>query len=88
MCWIFFAVIAANPRHGDKLLAEACGPVQTSAGGDFCVGATRATNNTGEMQGLIEGLVGSFPVCSRECDRPTLVHMCYSGLSLYVEGAR
>ena len=55
-----FAAMKTSPRHGDKRLVEACGRVRISTGDEFCVGATRATNNTGEMQGLIEAL--SWPI--------------------------
>ena len=51
-----FAAMKTSPRHGDKRLVEACGRVRLSTGDEFCVGAARATNNTGEMQGLIEAL--------------------------------
>ena len=37
-------------------MVEACGPVQTAEGEQYCVGATRATNNTAEMEALIETL--------------------------------
>ena len=42
--------------EADKPLVEACGPVQTSESEAFCVGATCAANNAGEMQALIEAL--------------------------------
>ena len=35
---------------------EACGPVQTAEGEEYCVEATRAKNNTAEIQALIEAL--------------------------------
>ena len=35
---------------------EACGPVQINTGDKFKVGATRVTNNTAEMQGVVEAL--------------------------------
>ena len=37
-------------------MVEACGTVQTDDGAEFYVGAIRATNNTTEMQALIEAL--------------------------------
>ena len=37
-------------------MVEACGPVQISKGENFYIGATRVTNNTAEMQGVIEAL--------------------------------
>ena len=38
-------------------MIEACGPVQITKGEQFYIGATRATNNTAEMQGVIEALI-------------------------------
>ena len=38
----------------NKPMVEACGPVQISKGETFYIGATRVTNNTAEMQGVIE----------------------------------
>ena len=43
-------------RLGDKSMIEACGPVQISKGEEFYIGAPRVTNNTSEMQGVIEAL--------------------------------
>ena len=37
-------------------MVEACGPVQFAEGREYRVGAIRATNNTAEMQALIEAL--------------------------------
>ena len=37
-------------------MVEACGPVQPAEGAEYHVGAARATNNTAEMQALIEAL--------------------------------
>ena len=37
-------------------MVEACGPVHTAEGAEHYVGAVRATNNTAEMQALIEAL--------------------------------
>ena len=37
-------------------MEEACGPVQINTGERFYIGATRVTNNTAEMQGVIEAL--------------------------------
>ena len=45
-----------RPRYRDKPMIEACGPVQIKKGEEFYIGATRATNNTAEMQGVIEAL--------------------------------
>ena len=54
--WMSFEAMTVYPRHGDETPVEACGPMQISANAEFYVGATRATNTTGEMQGLIEVL--------------------------------
>ena len=43
-------------NDGDAPLVSACGPVHTNEHGDFWVGAMRATNNTAEMQEVIEAL--------------------------------
>ena len=37
-------------------VVSACGPVQTNEQGELWVGAMRATNNTAEMQAMIEAL--------------------------------
>ena len=42
--------------RGAKPMIEACGPVQITKGEGFYIGATRAMNNTAEMQGVIEAL--------------------------------
>ena len=41
---------------GRTPIVSACGPVQTNEDGEFWVCATRTTNNTAEMQALIEAL--------------------------------
>ena len=45
-----------RPRCGDKAMIEACGSMQITKGEEFYIGATGATNNTAEMQGIIEAL--------------------------------
>ena len=37
-------------------MVEPCGPVQNNTGEDFHIGATRVTNDTAEMQGVVEAL--------------------------------
>ena len=37
-------------------MVEACGAVQINTGENFYIAATRVTNNTAEMQGVIEAL--------------------------------
>ena len=37
-------------------MVEACGPVQTAEGWEYCVGVIRAASNKAEMQALIEAL--------------------------------
>ena len=51
-----FTAMTKRPRLEDKPMIEACGPVQISKREEFYIGATRATNNTAEMQGVIEVL--------------------------------
>ena len=73
-------------RNRDEvLLVEACGPVQTAAGGEFYVGAICATNNTAEMQALIEVL---FWLNSRveQDDLPIFSEVMITVDSLYVKG--
>ena len=45
-----------RPRCGDKPMFEACAPVRVRRGEEFYIGATRATNNSAEMQGDIEAI--------------------------------
>ena len=51
-----FTTMTKRPRLGDTPMVQACGSVQISKGGKFYIGATRVTNNTAEMQGVIEAL--------------------------------
>ena len=83
--WCFTAM-KKLPRPGDKPTVEACGPVQTNTAERLYIGATRVTNNTAEMQGVIEALFrlntcveeGACPPChQRRADH---------GGSLYVKG--
>ena len=53
--WCFTAM-KKLPRPGDKPMVEACGQVQTNTAERLYIGATRVTNNTAEMQGVIEAL--------------------------------
>ena len=53
-------------RPGDKPMVEACGPVQINTGENFYIGATSVTNNTAEMQGVIEALVRLNTCVERE----------------------
>ena len=53
--WGFIAMKCYRNGQGVPMVTV-CGPVQMDEGGDFWVGATRATNNTSEMQALIEAL--------------------------------
>ena len=53
--WSFTAMKSYQNRE-EVPMVEACGPVQTAEGEEYCVGAVRATNNTAEMQALIEAL--------------------------------
>ena len=79
--WCFTAM-KKLPRPGDKPMVEACGPVQTSTAERLYIGATRVTNNTAEMQGVIEAAehvlgTGCPPSHQRRADH---------GGSLYVKG--
>ena len=51
-----FTLMKSQQGRDETPTVEACGPVQTIEGGEHAVGATRATNNTAEMQALIETL--------------------------------
>ena len=55
-CWLGFTAMKSYQNRGEVPMVEACGPVQTAEGADHHVGAVRATNNTAEMQALIEAL--------------------------------
>ena len=55
-CWMGFTAMTNRPRLGGKPMMEALGPVQISKDEEFYIGATRVTNNTTEMQGVIEAL--------------------------------
>ena len=57
MCagWSFIAMKSYQNRD-EVPMVEACGPVQIAEGGEYHVGAIRATKNTAEMQALIEAL--------------------------------
>ena len=49
--------VVENHQNGERTpIVSACGPVQTKEDVEFSVGATRSTNNTAEMQALIEAL--------------------------------
>ena len=50
MCGVGLHCNENFPRQGDKPIVEACGPVQTNESAAFYVGATRTTNNTGEIR--------------------------------------
>ena len=51
-----FTAMKSYQNRDEVPMVEACGPVQTAEGEEYCVGASRATNNTAEMQALIEAL--------------------------------
>ena len=53
--WGFTAMKTYRNDAGAPIVS-ACGPVQTNEGEEFWVGATRATNNTADMQAVIEAL--------------------------------
>ena len=54
-CW-GLRLIEKYGKGNRLLIVSACGLVQTNIDGEFWVGATRSTNNTAEMQALIEAL--------------------------------
>ena len=68
-------------------MVEACGSVQTAKGGEYYVGAIRATNNTAEMQALIEALFWQNS-CVEHKDLPSSSTVMITVDSLYVKGAR
>ena len=54
--WGGFTVMQSYQGRDEAPVVEACGLVQTAEGGEYYVGAIRATNNTAEMQALIGAL--------------------------------
>ena len=46
--------MSSNQNRDEVPMVDACGPVQTDEGAEYYVRAIRATNNTAEMQALIE----------------------------------
>ena len=54
--WGFAAMKTYRNDGGGSPIVSACGPVQTDESGEYWVGATRPTNNTAEMQAMIEAL--------------------------------
>ena len=73
-------------QHRDEVpMVEACGPVQTAEGGEYCVGAIRATNNTAEMQALIEALFW-LNSCVEQKGLPSSSKVMITVDSLYVKG--
>ena len=52
--WGLTAVKTFRNDGGGAPIVSACGPVQTNEVGELSVGATRATDNTAEMQAMIE----------------------------------
>ena len=80
-----FTAMTKRPRLGDKPMVEACGPVQISKGGEFYIDATRVTNNTAEMQGVIETLFW-LNTCVERGTLHADVHVLVTVDSLFVKG--
>ena len=66
-------------------MVEACGLVQLVEGGEYYVGAIRATNNTAEIQGLIEALFW-LNTCVEQKFLPISSKVMVTMDSLYVKG--
>ena len=82
--WGFTAV--KSHRDSEEVpKVEACGPVQTAEGEKYCVGATRATNNTAEMQAVIEALFW-LNSCVEQKGLPSFSKVMITVDSLYVKG--
>ena len=80
----FAAMISCQNRE-EVLLVEACGPLQTAEGGEHNVGAIRATNNTAEMQALIEALFW-LNSCVEQKGLPSSSKVVITIDSLHVKG--
>ena len=65
-------------------MVESCGPVQTVEG-ECCVGATRATNSTAEMQALIDALLW-LSSCEEQKGLPLSSKVMITVDSQYVKG--
>ena len=59
--------VRSHQNRDEVPMVEACGPVQTAEGAEYFVGALRATNNTAEMQALIEALFWLNSCVERRC---------------------
>ena len=66
-------------------MVGACGPVQTAEGGEYCVGAVCVTNNTAEMQALIEALFW-LNNCAEHKGLQSSSNLMITVDSLYVKG--
>jgi hypothetical protein len=50
-------VIKLLPSGDTEVKANLCGPVDTQSDSGWCMGAERASNNTGELNGMGQGLL-------------------------------
>ena len=66
-------------------MLKACGPVQTAERAEYNVGAIRATNNTAEIQALIEALFW-LNSCVKQDVLPSSSKVMITVDSLYVKG--
>ena len=66
-------------------MVEACGPVQTAEGVEYYLGAFRATNNTAEVQALIEALFW-LNTCAEHKGLQSTSKVMITMDSLYVKG--
>ena len=80
-----FTAVKSIQNRDDASMVEACGLVQTDEGGENFVGAIRATNNTAEMQALIEALFW-LNSCVEQKALPISSKVMVTVDSLYVKG--
>ena len=80
-----FTAMKSYQNWDDIPFVEACGPVQIAEGEEYCAGATHATNNTAEMQALIEALFW-LNSCVEQQGLPSFSKVMITEDSLYVKG--
>ena len=81
--WVFTAM-GSKQNRDEVPLVEACGPVQTAEGGEHYECAICATNNTAEMQALIEALF-RLNSCVAQDDLPSFSNVMMTVDSLHVK---
>ena len=80
-----FTVMKSYQARDEAPMVEACGLVQLDEGREYYVGAIRATNNTAEMQALIEALF-RLNTCAEHKGLPSSSKVVITVDSLYVMG--